>query len=151
VTTDPGKLRQILLNLVGNAVKFSERGRIDVEVSSDVGTVRFLIEDEGPGIPRSQLKTIFEPFSQFRHDESVPSSGTGLGLSVAATLARVLGGDIEVESELGRGSTFTLTLPLVPPSELVQPEELSADEVVSASSDREALSSPPRARRAGRS
>jgi signal transduction histidine kinase len=113
LSTDAGKLRQVLLNLVGNAVKFSVRGRIDVQVSVENGSVRFQVRDEGPGIPSDQLEAIFEPFGQFRHDQSVLSSGTGLGLSVAAMLARLLGGGISVASELGRGSTFTLTLPVM--------------------------------------
>lgn len=112
VRADPDKLRQIILNLLSNAIKFSERGgAIVVACDSDSGTVRLAVRDTGIGIPAAQLERVFEPFVQVRADLTRTSEGTGLGLAISRDLARAMGGDLVVASELGVGSTFTLTLP----------------------------------------
>jgi signal transduction histidine kinase len=108
--TDAGKLRQILLNLAGNAVKFTERGSVEVTlVPGD--TVEVQIRDTGGGVAPADVERIFEPFTQVDQSNTRAQGGTGLGLTVSRRLARLLGGDIHLDSELGRGSTFTLALP----------------------------------------
>jgi signal transduction histidine kinase len=115
VRTDAGKLRQILLNLVSNAVKFSEDGVVEIEATQEGGCAIVRVRDQGPGIPEDQLGRIFEPFSQVRSNVNDVSTGTGLGLTVASMLAELLGGALTVESAVGEGSTFTLRLPLEGP------------------------------------
>ena len=114
VHTDAGKLRQILLNLIGNAVKFSETGTVDVDVQKVDSRLRISVHDEGPGIPADRLEEIFEPFTQLARANVV--GGTGLGLSATRMLAQLLGGSVTVTSEVGRGSTFVVDLPFVTPS-----------------------------------
>lgn len=115
--TDPGKLRQILLNLLSNAVKFTEEGVVRFSGVVYDAEVVFEIADTGIGIPELEIGRIFEAFAQADQSTTRRRDGTGLGLSVSWELARLLGGEIEVESELDRGSTFTLRLPL--PTRLV--------------------------------
>ena len=110
--TDPVKLRQILINLLGNAVKFTQRGTITIEVMTPTSdTVSFAIHDTGPGIAPADLARIFDPFVQASSSHSRSHEGTGLGLSVSRELTRLLGGDLVVSSEVGVGSVFTATLP----------------------------------------
>ena len=108
--TDPRKVRQILFNVLSNAVKFTERGSVRVSLSTTDGTLFYTVLDTGPGIGEGDLEQIFEPFVQVQTDGSIPS-GTGLGLAVARELARHLGGDITLQSRLGEGSAFTIRLP----------------------------------------
>ena len=115
VYTDPARLRQILMNLVGNAVKFTERGEVRLTVrcrESGEGTaqVQFVVSDTGIGIPSAMLAEIFLPFVQVDGGNARSYGGTGLGLSICQRLAQMLDGRIEVTSEVGRGSTFTLTV-----------------------------------------
>lgn len=113
IRSDPGKLRQILLNLLGNAVKFTDEGGVFFSVgreSDDV--VAFTVRDTGPGIDPEQLERIFEPFTQADQSATRSKGGTGLGLTVSRRLAHLLGGDVTVDSTLEQGSTFTLRLPL---------------------------------------
>jgi|GEM_PF-506561 len=112
VETDPVRLQQILVNLLSNAVKFTERGRVEIAAGVEDGTVRFRVSDTGIGIAPDQVERIFEPFTQADSSTTRRFGGTGLGLTVSRRLARRMGGDIEVSSTPGRGSTFTLTLPL---------------------------------------
>ena len=111
VRTDPVRVRQVLLNIVGNAVKFTERGgvRVSVRAHEDGDTVRFSIEvrDSGPGIAADDLERIFEPFVQSDAGHAHRHGGTGLGLPISRQLASLLGGSIAARSQLGRGSTFT--------------------------------------------
>jgi signal transduction histidine kinase len=110
--TDPDKLKQILLNLVANAVKYSERGEVRVAAAhDDRGAVTIQVSDTGVGIAPQNLRRIFEPFWQADRAPRTRHTGTGLGLSVVQRLVRVLGGKIDVTSTLGRGSTFTLVFP----------------------------------------
>ena len=115
--TDPGKLRQILLNLLGNAVKFTDEGEVAVEVERDAEWLLVSVRDTGPGIPPDQLERIFEPFTQLDATSTRRQGGTGLGLTVSRKLARLLGGDVEVESRPGEGSRFTVRLPVRPPAD----------------------------------
>jgi signal transduction histidine kinase len=109
--TDAGRLRQILINLLANAVKFTEAGTVTVTVDVDEHLVAFVVSDTGIGLEPDQLERAFEPFWQAEQTVTRTRGGAGLGLSVSRQLARILGGDVNVESEPGRGSTFTLTIP----------------------------------------
>lgn len=111
MTTDIDKARQILVNLAGNAVKFTERGEIRLSVTSDDNDVRFAVSDTGIGIANSDLQRLFRPFTQLDSGLTRKHGGTGLGLYIAHRLTALLRGRIEVESSQGRGSTFTLVLP----------------------------------------
>jgi PAS domain S-box-containing protein len=109
---DPEKLRQVLVNLLSNAVKFTDaRGRIEVTCAADERVVRIRVRDSGIGIAEDKLEIIFDPFVQVRADLTRPHEGTGLGLAISRDLARGMGGDLTVESQVGFGSAFTLVLP----------------------------------------
>jgi CheY-like chemotaxis protein len=109
--TDSVKLRQILLNLLSNAAKFTELGEILLRVEERDGGVVIQVEDTGAGIPAAQLPFIFEKFRQVDGSTTRKVGGTGLGLAIVKELTRVLGGTVEVSSTLGRGSTFTVQIP----------------------------------------
>ncbi|MEO5815895.1 MAG: ATP-binding protein, partial [Gemmatimonadaceae bacterium] len=115
IRADAEKVRQILLNLLTNAVKFTDAGgRIAVRCDADATAraVRVSVSDTGRGIPADQLDRIFEPFVQVdRHRTHESQQGVGLGLAISRDLARAMGGDLAVASELAKGSTFTLVLP----------------------------------------
>jgi signal transduction histidine kinase len=121
VTTDPVRLRQVLLNLVGNAIKFTEQGGVRLSVSAaprDGGwTLAFAVRDTGIGMDADQVARLFQPFSQGDSSMTRRYGGNGLGLYLSRQLARMLGGDIAVESALGRGSTFTATIAAEPAAE----------------------------------
>src|SRR6185312_15562300 len=111
--TDPQRLGQILKNLLSNAFKFTERGAVSMRVTaSAAGQVAFAVRDSGIGIPPEQQQIIFEAFRQADGSTHRKYGGTGLGLSISRDLARLLGGDVTVQSEPGKGSIFTLRLPL---------------------------------------
>jgi signal transduction histidine kinase len=110
--TDGAKVRQILLNLLSNSIKFTERGEIGLELDEDGGYARLRVTDTGIGIDPEHLGAIFEPFSQIgRTGPARTEGGTGLGLTVSKSLAELLGGEITVASVPGQGSTFTVRLP----------------------------------------
>ena len=113
--TDEGKVSQILRNLISNALKFTERGevRVTAQVSEDGERVGFLVADTGIGIAPSDQQLIFEEYSQVEHPIQGRVRGTGLGLPLSRRLATLLGGTLEVESELGKGSLFRLDIPRV--------------------------------------
>jgi signal transduction histidine kinase len=111
IFTDAGKLRQIVLNVLSNAVKFSDRGQISVRARLNESVAEISITDTGIGIAGENLERIFEPFWQVEQSSTRRAGGTGLGLSVARSLARLLGGEITAKSKLGEGSTFTVTVP----------------------------------------
>jgi signal transduction histidine kinase len=117
VHTDLLKLRQMLVNLLTNAVKFTDSGSVTLSATSEGDTIRFSVKDTGIGISPTHLRNVFEPFWQVEQNAARRVGGTGLGLSVTRRLARLLGGDVQVESAPGQGSTFTITLPraLLPP------------------------------------
>ncbi len=114
VTTDAVRLRQILTNLIGNAIKFTEDGGVTVRLSltgsESARRLVIAIRDTGIGVPREALQRLFKPFAQADSSMTRHASGTGLGLAISRRLARLLGGDVDVESELGVGSTFTVTI-----------------------------------------
>jgi PAS domain S-box-containing protein len=111
VRTDRGKVRQILLNLLSNAVKFTPSGRITCSAEPFSGGIYLVVQDTGPGIPPEQCERVFEPFWQATQGATRKAGGTGLGLTVSRQLAQLLGGDVALESKVGVGSTFTVTLP----------------------------------------
>jgi two-component system sensor histidine kinase/response regulator len=141
---DPGRIRQILTNLLGNAIKFTAKGgiRLSVEPASSndpdgaypldppVIPVKFSISDTGIGIPAEKLNSVFEKFTQADASTTRHYGGTGLGLAISTRLAELMGGNMSVQSTVGEGSTFSFTLPLtvdsVSPDSLVPPLDLTA-------------------------
>jgi CheY-like chemotaxis protein/anti-sigma regulatory factor (Ser/Thr protein kinase) len=111
--TDAQRLEQILKNLVSNAIKFTEKGEVVVDVAAEGERISFAVRDTGIGIPQDQQGLIFDAFRQADGTTNRKFGGTGLGLSISRELARLLGGDVTVSSEVGEGSTFTLSLPRV--------------------------------------
>jgi signal transduction histidine kinase/CheY-like chemotaxis protein len=111
VVGDPVRMNQVVTNLIGNAIKFTERGEVSLHIhtetlAEDSVVLRFAVQDTGIGIPADKLKRIFEPFSQADHSVTRRFGGTGLGLSISLQLIEMMGGKLAVESEVGRGSTF---------------------------------------------
>ncbi len=132
IKTDPGRLRQILFNLLGNAIKFTDRGSVTVTCrlmnTLPEPRLRIDIADTGIGIPQDKIEWVFEPFAQADATASRRFGGTGLGLSISRKFAQALGGEITVISRLAKGSTFSVTLKTgdlqgVP---FLQPEEVAA-------------------------
>ena len=111
---DQRRLKQILINLLSNAIKFTERGSVTLAVDQAEAQLRFAVRDTGIGIDPADCDRLFRPFCQIHNRLQRKHKGTGLGLALSRELARLHGGDIKVESKPGRGSTFTLFLPLLP-------------------------------------
>jgi signal transduction histidine kinase/CheY-like chemotaxis protein len=122
VTTDVGKLRQLLINLLSNAIKYTPHGRVELDASATTVGGRlmlvFVVSDTGVGVASDELERIFQPFYQAEHGIQV-GEGTGLGLSIARQYAQLLGGDLSATSVVGKGSIFTLRLPVTLADELV--------------------------------
>ncbi|MDP5241338.1 HAMP domain-containing sensor histidine kinase [Uliginosibacterium sp. 31-16] len=112
---DPVRLRQILSNLLANAIKYTARGRVEMQVYMNDGLIAFALSDTGPGIPPEAQRLVFERFRQVDNVMAGNHEGTGLGLAIALELAERMGGVIELSSQPGVGSTFTLLLPRVDP------------------------------------
>ena len=115
VRGDSGRLRQVIINLVGNAIKFTGKGEVGLKVQVEASherdrTLRFTVADSGIGIPEDKLQVIFDPFSQADSSTTRKYGGTGLGLTISSRLVGMMGGKIWVESELGRGSQFHFTV-----------------------------------------
>lgn len=112
ITADQGRLRQVITNLLGNALKFTKEGYVALRVSVEEDELSIAIEDSGVGIPADHLGAIFGDFNQVENESNRRHEGTGLGLSITRGLVEQMGGTIGVESVEGEGSTFTFTLPL---------------------------------------
>ncbi|MDX2154485.1 MAG: ATP-binding protein [Bryobacteraceae bacterium] len=112
VNGDQGRLRQILLNLVGNAVKFTEKGSVRLALTKDGERVCFTIADTGIGIAEHKVRKILEPFEQADTSTSRRYGGTGLGLAISVRFIRLMGGELAVESTVGSGSSFSFSIPL---------------------------------------
>jgi PAS domain S-box-containing protein len=126
LTGDPGRLRQVLVNLIGNAIKFTERGEVLVDVAVDEKTeqdvvLHFAVSDTGIGIPQEEQGRIFEAFTQVDPSRTKKHGGTGLGLTISAQLVAMMGGRIWVDSTVGKGSTFHFTARLPLPKDAPQP------------------------------
>ncbi|MAR90549.1 MAG: hybrid sensor histidine kinase/response regulator [Pseudomonadales bacterium] len=138
VRTDPTRLRQILLNILGNAIKFTDQGKVEMEIDvvGEAPTVllEFRIRDTGVGIAPDDLPRLFKPFSQAQLGDEHRHEGTGLGLAISHRLAQRLGGDIKVDSTPGQGSCFTVTVEVIIPEDVkwgelqeTQPSETVSD------------------------
>jgi CheY-like chemotaxis protein len=114
VMGDPTRLNQILINLVGNAIKFTEKGSVNILLQIDGDQLKFSIKDTGIGIPENRKSYIFDAFEQVKDSENRHYNGTGLGLSISKQLTELQGGKIWLESEKGVGSTFYVGFPIIP-------------------------------------
>ncbi|MCA9670225.1 MAG: HAMP domain-containing protein [Myxococcales bacterium] len=118
VRTDAGKVRQVLVNLVSNAIKFTAEGSVELHVDKAAsGGARITVADTGVGIREEDLKVIFEEFRQVDGSSTREHGGTGLGLAISKKLAELLGGELSVKSTFGVGSSFTFVVPAIPPGE----------------------------------
>ena len=143
INSDPTRLRQILINLVGNAIKFTEKGSVELNVAFDRTNrwkpkLRFSVIDTGIGMTEQQVKKIFEPFTQADGSTARQYGGTGLGLTISRRLARILGGDIAVQSSPGAGTSFHVA---IDPGELIGVRMIDDPSVVAEANDKESL--PP--------
>jgi signal transduction histidine kinase/CheY-like chemotaxis protein len=125
VQTDENRLRQILINLLSNAIKFTETGHVTFQIRYHHQVAEFTVEDTGVGIHKSDLERIFQPFERARTVGALATVGTGLGLTITSLLTKIMGGDITVRSDVGRGSTFRVKLML---SEVSRPRIASTME-----------------------
>ncbi|MES0370721.1 MAG: ATP-binding protein [Mariprofundaceae bacterium] len=114
IISDESRLRQILLNLIGNAMKFTHQGEVSVHVTEKSNQLEFIIKDSGIGIAKEDLKHVFEPFVQSSKELELQQLGTGLGTSIVKRFVELMGGSIRVESKLGEGSCFTFSIPCYP-------------------------------------
>jgi CheY-like chemotaxis protein len=131
ILTDADKLKQVIINLVGNALKFTERGKVTVRVlvdPADHHPIRLDVCDTGIGIPSDKLGVIFEAFQQAEAGTARKYGGTGLGLTISQALCRLMGYHIEVTSKVGCGSTFSVILQAAPPATGSLPPEAAAAE-----------------------
>ena len=133
VIGDPGRLRQILINLVGNSIKFTEKGEVLVRIESanaakGVSDLQFKVVDTGIGIPPDKQKILFRAFSQADSSHTRKYGGTGLGLAITARLVELMGGRIWLESEPGKGSTFYFTLHFEEPADIPSPIRMASSE-----------------------
>ena len=130
VLGDVARLRQVLFNLLGNALKFTETGRIELSIAPDESgsRIRFQVSDTGVGIAQDKLAMIFDPFTQADSSNSRKRQGTGLGLSIVKRLVRLMGGDVSLRSAAGQGTTIVFDVPLRP-VEAPPPAEQNPDAV----------------------
>jgi signal transduction histidine kinase len=113
---DERRLTQVLLNLVGNAIKFTEVGQVAITVAVADGSVTFAVADTGPGIALEDQRRIFDEFQQADSSNTRSKGGTGLGLAIARRIVQMHGGNLWVESTPGAGATFHFTVPIRPPA-----------------------------------
>jgi signal transduction histidine kinase/CheY-like chemotaxis protein len=125
VHTDENRLRQILINLLSNAIKFTDSGQVSFQVTYRYQVAQFTVEDTGVGIHKSDIERIFQPFERARTARAKATTGTGLGLTITMLLTNVMGGDLVVKSEVGKGSSFQVKLLL---SEVSRPRIVSTKE-----------------------
>ena len=109
---DERRLTQVLLNLVGNAIKFTDKGEVAIKAASVNGSVTLSVHDTGPGIAEADQRKIFEEFQQANSSTTKEKGGTGLGLAISKRIVEMHGGRLWVESSLGHGSTFSFTVPI---------------------------------------
>ncbi|GAH39582.1 unnamed protein product, partial [marine sediment metagenome] len=134
ISTDEGKLTQILSNLISNALRFTEKGKVEVRLDKQSNSsIRFSVEDTGIGIPKENLSLIFNKFCQVNGTARRERGGMGLGLTIVKELVNLLGGEMKVKSNLGKGSIFCFSLPCIPSKERLVP-------------DREGNGTPPKIR-----
>jgi signal transduction histidine kinase/CheY-like chemotaxis protein len=127
VVTDSYRVRQILINLVGNAIKFTESGSVRIVLEERGEDLLFSIVDTGVGISASSVDQLFNPFEQLDNSSNRSHEGTGLGLTISQHLAHLLGGDIEVTTEIGEGSSFTLLIPRECPENVERIDSIDAE------------------------
>lgn len=137
IRTDPVRLRQMLVNLISNAIKFTDDGRVDLllRLDGDAGMLSFAVQDTGIGISPDGMNDLFQPFTQIADQSGSTRQGTGLGLSISRRLAQAMGGDLTAESQLGEGSTFTVKLPVTCDANTEMVDSLSAVKRPSADDD----------------
>jgi CheY-like chemotaxis protein len=133
VVGDPGRVRQVVTNLMGNAVRFTDRGHVLVDVRQRKGGIRIDVEDSGIGIDPQRLEAMFEKFTQADSSTTRRFGGTGLGLPISRSLARLMGGDVTASSIPGQGATFTFTAAIATVAEPVPTADLVQFRVVVAS------------------
>lgn len=124
IKSDALKIKQILSNILSNAIKYTNEGNVNFDVSKDENNIIFIISDEGIGIPQNKLEEIFKPFSRIDNQESI-IEGNGFGLFVVKGLVDLLNGNIDVKSEEGKGSTFTVNIPVI----FVEEKETTAENI----------------------
>jgi len=120
LVSDPRLVRVVLSNLVGNALKFTQKGTVTIRLTSDAHTHSFEVHDTGIGIPEEDLPRVFLPFEQLEPVQRKSIPGVGLGLALVKQLVETLGGRLDVMSQVGTGSTFAVHLPSIPPSHYPQ-------------------------------
>lgn len=125
IETDESKLYQILTNIIGNAVKFTEKGKVDVSVKHDSKNVYIEIKDTGIGISKEMIPHIYDEFRQVDGTTSRPYEGTGLGLAIANKIIKILGGNISVKSVLGKGTVFSIAFPILWYEVILKPQTVS--------------------------
>lgn len=121
IVQDEARIYQVLFNIIGNAVKFTPHGEINVNVKMVGKKLEFSVSDTGIGIPKDKHKTIFESFVQLTPGHRSDTYGTGLGLSISKSILELMGGEILLESEVDKGSTFTFSIPISTKTEIVEP------------------------------
>ncbi len=121
VKGDALRLEQILVNMLSNAVKFTQQGEVSLHVTAQENSLLFRVSDTGIGMSENQLAQLFKPFEQADSSTTRRFGGTGLGLAISINLAKIMGGDIQAASRVGEGSEFTLTMPLVPAVQVNEP------------------------------
>ncbi|OQW94345.1 MAG: hypothetical protein BWK79_06345 [Beggiatoa sp. IS2] len=129
IRADDKRLRQILINLLGNAIKFTDHGGVSLKIGYHEEKIRFQIEDTGPGIAAEDLDKIFSPFHQVGN-QAYKAEGTGLGLAITKTLVEMMEGELQVKSTLDHGSTFWFALDLIVVSDLVKPKKVREPVIV---------------------
>ncbi|HPS13125.1 MAG TPA: ATP-binding protein, partial [Prolixibacteraceae bacterium] len=113
IVSDDAKLKQVLINFVSNALKFTEKGFIEIGLKNEGNSLQLFVKDTGIGIPKESHENIFERFRQVETAHTRKFGGNGLGLAISKSLIELLGGTIGMESEVGKGSTFNFSIPII--------------------------------------